>query len=246
LDASDLAGVAGDGGADGAGVVGTATNRSGVVGLSLNGAGVRGSSSEGPGIYADNGRLLLALLVGQGPPTSGSFTVGEMVRDATGALYLRVPAAAPKYDNARPGSIGLAGSVNLMKSPFRLYDSRPGGGGVNGILGGEGPIAPGTTRDIQVTSTLPTAATTPVPLGAVALIGVVTLTNTQGAVGYLTLYPGGQAAVPPTSNVNWFGPGQDIAASFTAPLNPTTGQLRVRNGAAAPTNFILDVTGFVF
>lgn len=262
LGAGDSAGVVGivrdTGSPQGAGVYGIHDGTgAGVVGISAAGASVRAAAENS----LDGGRLRIDPRLRAMPPTQGFGVAGDMVRDSAGALWLcvndsglpsawrRVPMAQPGYVPGS-GSVGSSGIVHLFPKPFRLYDSRSpeqgGVGGTAGILGGDGKIAPQTARSIQVTGTVPNATPVGVPSGAVAIIGVITLTQTEGSTGYLVMYPGQTVEdVPPTSNVNWFGTNQNIAASYTTAIG-STGVLRVRNGSSFnATHCIVDVGGFI-
>jgi hypothetical protein len=82
----------------------------------------------------------------------------------------------------------------------------------------------------------------------VAVIGTVTVTQTQAPGGYLTLYPQGSPPSPATSNVNWFGAGQTLATSAAVALNAMTGKLTIHNGivgGSAPTHVLFDAAAFV-
>jgi hypothetical protein len=73
-----------------------------------------------------------------------------------------------------------------------------------------------------------------------------TLVDTELS-GFAVAYPAGTTR-PTTSNINWFTPNEIIANAATIRLgpNPTpAGGLGIRVFTAAPTNVVVDVTGFI-
>src|SRR5213078_3304022 len=117
--------------------------------------------------------------------------------------------------------------ARFLPSPQRLYDSRNAGSG--GLFEGY------STRTIDVT-----AAGIGVPANAAAIVGNLTVTETDDA-GFLTAYPAGVAR-PITSNLNWFG-GLTIANSATVKLGDGGRiSLYVERSRA---QVIVDVAGYV-
>ncbi len=110
-------------------------------------------------------------------------------------------------------------------APSRIYDSR----------GGPGPLAPNTTRDIQVTG-----------LGGVPMTGVsavvmnVTVTNTTSP-SYLTVFPTGFTR-PLASNLNWTA-GKTVANLVEVAVGDA-GMDTVYN-AFGNTDVVVDVGGWV-
>jgi len=234
-------GVFGSGGSSGTGVSGQSAGP---------GAGVSGySSSSGVGVQASGGRAQLYLQPAgtTGSPTTGAHDQGELFEDANGILWLCTVAGTLGTWRPLNGATGFAsGSVDLMASPFRLYDSRSGQS--DAPLGGSGPIAPGpnSARNIQVTGTAPQTSTA-VPAGAVALIGNLTVVNTTGSGGgYLQVYPQGDQ-IPSVSDINWYAAGQIVANRLIVALGAGGGITVVNGGVggSSATDFIVDVTGFV-
>ena len=110
-------------------------------------------------------------------------------------------------------------------TPFRIYDSRAGGGA----------LGPNSTRDIQVTGQggVPTT-------GVAAAVINVTVTGTTAA-SYLTAYPTGFSR-PTASNLNWTA-GKTIANLVEVAVGDG-GQVAVYN-AAGNTDVIFDVEGWI-
>ena len=112
-------------------------------------------------------------------------------------------------------------------TPTRTLDSRGATGGWNNTK-----LVAGTPRPLTVT-------TGPVPVGATAVIGNLTVTAGT-ANSYVTAYPTGQP-VPVASNVN-FAAGQTIP-NMTAIKAGTNGQISFNNNTGA-THIIYDTTGY--
>jgi hypothetical protein len=202
----------------------------GLVGVSNNGAnawGVEGFSSSGYGLVSTGNGLAQLLLIpatGTGAPTTGAHLRGEFFVDSAGTLFQCVTAGTP--------GTWVRQSPLVSITPSRAYDSRPG---LPPLTGPKTPIAGGTTRTVDVTTN------TPVPEGASAVLGNITVTNTTGG-GFLTVYPTG-VTQPGTSNINWLG-GWTIANNFTSGLGGTfIEQVDVTCGGTA-TDFIIDIFGY--
>jgi hypothetical protein len=69
-----------------------------------------------------------------------------------------------------------------------------------------------------------------------------TITETTGSAGYLTVHAADDATSPNTSNINWFGPGQTMATTVVTALD-VHGQIKV-DGFSNDTHFIVDVTAY--
>ena len=223
-----------------------------------NGSGVAiEAKSVGPtAISASGARAGLRLdpLTATGPSTGGA--KGELRMDSKVSLYVctaeaiptivnatwrRVTTAAPGYDNGQhPGSVGSSGSLNLMASPFRVYDSRPG---QSASVVGTGKLQPSTNLDIAVTNVAPVGGGPRVPVGAIGVMVGLTVTSTGGPGGYLKAFPTG-VAVPNTSVINWFGANQNLAVTTIVRLD-ASGRFTLRAGTA-PTDVVVDVVGFLF
>jgi hypothetical protein len=136
---------------------------------------------------------------------------------------------------------GSSGATYVPISPNRILDSRPTSAGSTNA-GYLGKIKQRVPITFNVVNRTPSAPTTNVPSGAVAVTGVLTVT-TQTAAGYLSLtnYP---VANPTTSTLN-FPFGDNRATGVTVPLS-NTGTLSVTYAAAAgaTTNVLFDVSGY--
>ena len=94
------------------------------------GTGVQAQSTNGLGLVAQGGLspLLLTPSTSAGPPTSGAHSRGEVYVDAAGFAFVcslagspgtwqRITPAAPDYNNSDAGSLGMSGSLNLLRDP---------------------------------------------------------------------------------------------------------------------------------
>jgi hypothetical protein len=221
--------------------------------LSTGGYGVAGISQNGIGGLFQGGLAQLRLEpAGQlGPPTAAfAHSKGEIYIDEDVAIFVctvagspgtwrEVTAAAPHFNNNNgiTGSLGLAGSVNLLSAPIRVFDSRSADTPAASSRPA-GQLDAGTTTTLQITGAAVGGVS--VPAGAVAVIGNVTSANPQG-LGFLTLFPA-NASQPATSTLNFES--VNIANSCVMALSPQ-GQLKINVGQHA-TDVIFDVTGFVF
>ena len=129
-----------------------------------------------------------------------------------------------------------AGEAHLLPAPLRAYDSRDA----------DGPLALNTTRTVSLANGKDGAgrAQIAVPPGATAAIVTLTVTDTVGNGGFLKLYSAALATPPSTSSINWFGPGQNLAVTTQVAVD-SAGQVKVTDGAN-PTNFLIDVIGYLF
>ena len=127
----------------------------------------------------------------------------------------------------------------MLPAPLRAYDSRDA----------DGPIALNTTRTISLASGKDSTGTKvlAVPAGATAAIVTLTVTDTSNANspgGFLKIYTAALGTPPSTSSINWFGAGQNMAVTTQVAVD-AAGQVKVTDGAN-PTNFVVDVIGYLF
>ncbi len=129
-----------------------------------------------------------------------------------------------------------AGEAHLLPVPLRAYDSRDA----------DGRIALNTTRTISLAFGKDATNTSviAVPPGATAAIVTLTVTDTVGAGGFLKLYSAALVSPPSTSSINWSGAGQNLAVTTQVAVD-SAGKVKVTDGAN-PTNFLIDVVGFLF
>lgn len=139
---------------------------------------------------------------------------------AAGALAGGLAAAGPAsaQEGATQGLVPYA-------EPFRTYDSREDD---------DGPIESGETYVIDLSE---------VPDGALAVLANLTIVDTVGPDGYLTVYGQGRAR-PGVSTINWYTDGQILANMIVVATGETDNDLLVYNGGAGSTDFIVDVYGY--
>jgi hypothetical protein len=218
-----VAGLAGNN--DGFGVIGIAAN----VGVAAYG-GATGllALSDGPDVAAaGTGLISLTPHLAVGPPTEGSYLIGDLICDEGGNWFVCVADGTPGTWRklAGPQSAGAFHAV----SPQRVYDSRGAGG----------KLADGEDRTISVAGANPGAPV--VPAGATAVTITLTITDTEGVGGFVAVRPAGTPYAG-TSSINWFGPGQNLATTVVSLLGGD--RSLVMRGGFQPTNFVVDVTGY--
>jgi hypothetical protein len=200
-----------------------------VVGAGINNAAI-GVAGFGP-IYdvfaAGSGITGRVPFMNQGPPTSDPWLAGDVILDAHGNLFACVTSGTPGVWRKLAGP-AAAGAFHAI-SPQRVYDSR----------NAEGPVGDGQERVVSVA--VSTGGGPVVPAGATAVAITLTVTNTQGAGGFLAVRPAGTGYAG-TSSINWFGPNQNLAATVISQLGGNR-QLVVRGGFM-PADFLIDVTGY--
>ncbi len=200
-----------------------------IVGAALNNAGV-GVAGFGP-IYdlwaGGSGVIGIVPFTALGPPNTGQWINGDIIEDAAGNLFVCVATGAPGTWRKLAGP-AAAGAFHAI-SPTRVYDSRGGGG----------KLADGAERNVSVAG--PNAGNPAVPAGATAVSVTLTVTDTEGAGGFLGVRPAGTPYAG-TSSINWFGPNQNIATTVISGLGGD--RLLTVHGGAASTNFLIDVTGY--
>jgi hypothetical protein len=229
-------GVYGWGNTVGAGVTGE--------GGAASGTGVEayGGAPNGVGLYATTfgtgAQLLLQPKASAGPPASAAHAKGEVVLDANAVVWVCTAAGTPGTWERLVSTAGTnaPGAVTFLSRPVRVRDTRPS----------IGKLAAGASHSFVVPGTYDGVT---IPATARGIVGTLTVTGTEGASGYLTAYPQGAAPTPAqaTSNVNWFGPNQNIATAVVCGLNAGNDQITIHNGLAGGSNathYLLDVAGY--
>jgi hypothetical protein len=117
-------------------------------------------------------------------------------------------------------------------APCRLIDTRSAAG----------PEAGAPALTAGGTRTVATASKCGLPRAAKALSANMTVTG-PGAPGFLTLYPADSPSAPLASSIN-FRAGETRANNALLQLAADGSGLKVLNGSAAATHFILDVNGW--
>ncbi len=133
--------------------------------------------------------------------------------------------AVYQYYDANP-------QLNLLPTPIRVYDSRPGANPASVV---KGTLANSATRVIDC------KFGGAVPAGAAAAMVTLTLTGTSAA-GFMGMWRNGLTD-PGTSSINWDHSGTNVAVTTVVALDAAA-QLIAKVGPNATTNFIIDVIGF--
>ncbi|HLY29408.1 MAG TPA: hypothetical protein VKQ36_00140 [Ktedonobacterales bacterium] len=236
--------IAGPNGASANGVyssVGTSAN--GVQGLAAGtaGYGVWGNVSSGYGVVAESGtgislwvagsgRLLLEEQSFSGPPTSGNYSAGEMIRDDIGDMYICVTSGSPgRWLIVGAATPGFGGAAHLLSNPIRLLDTTTGS-----------PWNGGSVHTVQITGV--SVGGVQVPNSAVGVIGNVTVLNPT-TNGHLTLYPGSSA--PLASTIYYSPTVSPISNAVIVGLN-SSGQLNFQvTQSSGNTDVRFDASGYI-
>lgn len=185
-------------------------------------------------------------LVDSASTTAPDLTVGTagQFRQVDGALWY-----CAQSDSGSDPAIWLqlasaAGAGSLVAiDPVRVYDSRqaiPGGGRISqtqsrvvDVADGRGPTGIVTAVDA-------------IPEGAKAIAFNVTVTETTGTFGFLSIVAGDATTVPVTSSVNWDGPGRTVANSGIVRIaaDRTVKVFCSDTASIGSAQFVLDVTGY--
>jgi hypothetical protein len=226
------------------GLSGTSTSGAsgaGVAGTSPSGYGLYGDSTSGYALFAGgNGRIGMNAHLAAGAPISGTYSKGDIVRDANAALYLCVVGGTPGTWKKVAGPD--TSQLYLLPSPVRSIDTRAGQQPAT-FNGPKGQLTASVNRSVDLkqgtqgsSPTLVTAA----PAGATgALINIIIVDSS--ALGWIAVWQDG-LAYPGHSNVNTFGPGQTLAATTVTALDPITGQCQIRSAMAC--DVVIDVLGY--
>jgi hypothetical protein len=218
-------------------------NATGATGVAATGS-VRGvaASATGDGTALDIGRARAAIFFSapQPPPLTEpsprEHSVHEVVYDTNADLWLCVGSGVPG-DFVRLGGGSTVGALELLDTPKRVYDSRPGEQPLNSTKGPISGGASGATRVVDMTNN-----TSGVPTTARAALVTLTIVNTSASGGFLALFRNG-APTPTSSSINWFAANQVIATTTVTALD-LTAKAAVFCPPNSSTNFFVDVIGF--
>jgi hypothetical protein len=218
-----LIGIANNGGPQAIGVIGWSKQPlgTGLVGFT-GGAGAYGGEFFG-------GLAEVRLRPGGAAPITltNAHKAGELYEDETNTLWLCVLDGTPGTWRELGGATS-SGAFHAI-SPKRVYDSR---------TSASGKLQAGEDRVISVAAS---GGVEVIPNGATAVSVTFTVTETEGAGGFVAVRPAG-TPYEGTSSINWFGPGQNLATTVISALG---GDRQVNLwGGVAPTHVIVDVTGF--
>lgn len=212
------------------------TVANGVYGFTANpGYGVVGNATgaAGIGMLAVGAKANLQLLSAGAAPTArtDAHTKGEIIDDTNGDVWVCVVSGSPGTWRKLAGP-STSGSLQLLASPKRVYDSRAG------TLPATEPKTPLSAATRTIDCTLNASG---VPAGATGLVLNVTAVAVS-ASGFLSVSPGG-SGFSGTSTLNWTDAGAVIANSVTVGSG-TGAKIDVTVGGGGNANFIVDVFGF--
>lgn len=201
------------------------------VSNSPEGVGLVGTS-PGTGVAAESERTQLRF-DGTPPSPLESPTerlAGEVVFDEDDDLWVCVVSGTPGTWRRISGPAS-AGTLVVLPTPIRVYDSRPGGRPDS--VGPKTPLVAGTPRTLDLT-----VNGSGVPTGATAAVVNLVATG-SAAAGFLAIYRNG-IANPGTSNVN-FGAGESVAVTTLTALDDLA---RCAVRANVDTDVVVDVFGY--
>ncbi len=229
-------------------------NGTGVRGVSASGrsgAGVEGASAEGFGLYGDstsgyavfaggNGRIGMGSHIATGAPTTGGYSLGDIVRNAAGDIWccvvtnvdsqgnlLGIPAQFRKI--AGPDS---AGQWHPLTSPVLVYDNRF----FNGAPGTGPKHSTGETRTVNfgLGSKFPPQAT------AVSANIIISATESSG---YFTVIPG-DGTFNGVGQIYWRTTNEILTFPTLIRVQRISGESRVKMITAAPCAVTVEVSGY--
>lgn len=219
----------------GTGVYGYSYSGQGVYGIANYGYGVQGYSNDGYGISGATAGGAQLLLEGTPPPPPTSAvnrSAGSVVRDQNNDLWLCIAGGTPGVWRRVSGA-NTAGALTLLAAPVRVYDSRAN---FPPAVGTKAKLVGGVARSCDLT-----ANSSGVPPGATAVLVNLVATGTTGADGgFLAVYRNG-IAWPNTSNLNWSGPGQNVAVTTLTAVDAAAVCNLYANVA---TDVVVDVIGY--
>lgn len=123
------------------------------------------------------------------------------------------------------------GSLQVLPTPVRIYDSRPGTSPPNGL---KTPLG-GTPRTLDAT-----VNGSGVPVGASAVAVTCLLVNAAVANANFTIWAGG-IAQPAANTLVWGGDAGRFTTSAITALSPTA---TLQVAASSSTDLVLDVVGY--
>jgi hypothetical protein len=198
-----------------------------------------GAVSYGVRAHGTRAPLLLMASGVAAPARTDAHVVGELIEDSTGDLWSCVVAGTPGTWRKLAGA-ATAGAFHAI-APVRVYDSRLGGVPSPGRLdNGQSRVV--SIKDARNEATGDVVGANVVPAGATAIVCNLTVTDTTGNGGFLSVVPG-DAVAASGSSINWFGAGQNLANGITATIAADR-TVKVFAGGGSSTHFIIDVSGY--
>lgn len=166
------------------------------------------------------------------PAVAGPFTATLACNDVQDEQFKSVPfvhidaTAAPDtfIFGLRVGYVSATGFVPLSTAVNpRVYNTRDSG---------LPKLGPAEERTIAL----------PVPAAVGAAVFTLTITETEGPGGFVSVFPAG-IQWPGNSSINWSAPNQNIANTVVSAVSPNSEI--VIHGGANPTHVIIDVAGWI-
>lgn len=138
----------------------------------------------------------------------------------------------------QPGTFGFFGARVAWSNGFQLFTVNPSPRKLD--TRGPGPLS----GKIVVGQTKVLSLTPELPAGAKAAVVNLTVAETEGHSGYVSLFPAG-TAWPGTSSVNWTLPNLNIANSQTVAVSPA-GAINILCGGSPgdKAHVIVDLVGY--
>ena len=221
---------------------GSSPTSAGVTGVSLDGYGVVAASGNNIDLWArGTGRFLMDAFVPVGPPATGTFVTGELVRDDNNDFWVCTSGGTTaQWRKLVPDPVvpaPLPPQLHVIE-PTRVYDSRlPGfGGPINDAEVRQLSVANG----IDINSGVVTVADV-VPAGATAIQFTFTIDAATNN-GFLAVTPG-DALTFKASTINWSPTTPNIATGSLVKLDAVR-NVRVFAGGGGSTQFLIDITGY--
>ena len=194
--------------------------------------GVIGSGTE-YGVTASGDVAAIRIVQGATTPPPAqttSHTNGELAYDGID-IWLCVAGGTPGSWRRVAGPT-TAGSLVVLPSPVRVYDSRPG---TAPSVGPKTPLVSNVARAIDLKANSST-----VPAGATAALVTLLLVNAASGNGNVTLWANG-VAKPSANTLVWGG----STGRFTAKeLSALDSQARVQVSSSLKTDVVIDVVGY--
>ena len=215
---------------------GSTPTSAGVTGAAVDGYGVIAASANNIDLWArGTGRFLMDAFVPVGPPTTGTFVTGELIRDDNSDFWVcTTGGAASQWRKLVPA---LPPQLHVIE-PTRVYDSRlPGfSGRINDAEVRQLSVANGIDINTGVVSVADV-----VPAGATAIQFTFTI-DAAANNGFLAVTPG-DAVTFKASTINWSPTTPNIATGSLVKLDGAR-NVRVFAGGGGSTHFLIDITGY--